>query len=116
MVELALVREGLPGHEPPDDRDLLVHATATRFEGHAQILELFPEPSGSEAQHRPVLRDYSCRTDLFSDLDRMAQITAGFSGADLAQLVNEAALLAVRRGEQTVTMADFDLGIERIVR
>jgi len=49
------------------------------------------------------------------DLDRMAQITAGFSGADLAQLVNEAALLAVRRGEQTVTMVDFDLGIERIV-
>ena len=49
------------------------------------------------------------------DLDRMAQITAGFSGADLAHLVNEAALLAVRRGEQTVTMADFDLGIERIV-
>ena len=49
------------------------------------------------------------------DLERMAQITAGFSGADLAQLVNEAALLAVRRGEQTVTMVDFDLGIERIV-
>jgi cell division protease FtsH len=48
-------------------------------------------------------------------LDRMAQITAGFSGADLANLVNEAALLAVRRGEQTVTMADFDLGIERVV-
>ena len=49
------------------------------------------------------------------DLERMAQITAGFSGADLAHLVNEAALLAVRRGEQTVTMVDFDLGIERIV-
>jgi cell division protease FtsH len=49
------------------------------------------------------------------DLERMAQITAGFSGADLAHLVNEAALLAVRRGEQTVTMADFDLAIERIV-
>ncbi|MGB6365581.1 MAG: ATP-dependent zinc metalloprotease FtsH [Thermoanaerobaculia bacterium] len=49
------------------------------------------------------------------DLDRLAQITAGFSGADLAHLVNEAALLAVRRGEQTVTMADFDLAIERIV-
>jgi len=49
------------------------------------------------------------------DLERLAQITAGFSGADLAHLVNEAALLAVRRGEQTVTMADFDLAIERIV-
>jgi cell division protease FtsH len=49
------------------------------------------------------------------DLDRMAQITAGFSGADLANLINEAALLAVRRGAQKVGMADFDLGIERIV-
>ena len=49
------------------------------------------------------------------DLERLAQITAGFSGADLAHLVNEAALLAVRRGEQTVTTADLDHAIERIV-
>jgi ATP-dependent Zn protease len=48
------------------------------------------------------------------ELERLAQITAGLSGADLAHWVNEAELLAVRRGEKTVTMADFDLAIERI--
>jgi len=49
------------------------------------------------------------------DLDRLARITAGFSGADLANLMNAAALLAVRRGATTVTMEDFNLAIERIV-
>ena len=45
----------------------------------------------------------------------MARYTAGFSGADLANLMNEAALLAVRREAQKVTMADFDQAIQRIV-
>ena len=49
------------------------------------------------------------------DLDRVAQITAGFSGADLANLVNEAALLAVREGRDAVTLDDFDLALERVV-
>jgi cell division protease FtsH len=48
-------------------------------------------------------------------LDRIAQITPGFSGADLANIVNEAALLAVRHNGEMVTMYDFDLAIERIV-
>ncbi len=49
------------------------------------------------------------------DLDRLAQITPGFSGADLANIVNEAALLAVRRKSESVSMGDFDLAIERVV-
>ncbi len=49
------------------------------------------------------------------DLERLAQITAGFSGADLANIVNEAALMAVRHGHDKVTSADFDLAIERVV-
>jgi cell division protease FtsH len=49
------------------------------------------------------------------DLQRLAQITPGFSGADLANIVNEAALLAVRRRSDFVNMADFDLAIERVV-
>ena len=50
-----------------------------------------------------------------ADLDRLAKITPGFSGADLANIVNEAALLAVRRGSDAVAMPDFDLAIERVI-
>ncbi len=49
------------------------------------------------------------------DLDQVAQITAGFSGADLAGLINEAALLATQRGESSVTMDDFTQAMERVV-
>ena len=49
------------------------------------------------------------------DLDRLSQITPGFSGADLANIVNEAALLAVRREQDAVAMEDLDLAIERVV-
>jgi cell division protease FtsH len=49
------------------------------------------------------------------NLEQVAALTPGFSGADLANLVNEAALLATRRGGEAVTMADFNSGIERII-
>jgi len=49
------------------------------------------------------------------DLDQVAALTPGFSGADLANLVNEAALLATRRGADAVTLADFGNAVERIV-
>jgi cell division protease FtsH len=49
------------------------------------------------------------------DLERAARITPGFSGADLANVINEAALLAARRQDQAVTFADFELAIERAV-
>ncbi|MCI2393888.1 ATP-dependent zinc metalloprotease FtsH [Aliiroseovarius sediminis] len=49
------------------------------------------------------------------ELDDIAALTTGFSGADLANLVNEAALLATRRRGEKVTMADFTHAIERIV-
>ena len=50
-----------------------------------------------------------------ADAEKVAALTPGFTGADLANLVNEAALLATRRGADAVTMADFNNAIERIV-
>ena len=47
--------------------------------------------------------------------ERIADITTGFTGADLANLVNEAAIVATRRGAQTVTLDDFTAAVERIV-
>jgi cell division protease FtsH len=49
------------------------------------------------------------------DLEQVAALTPGFSGADLANLVNEAALLATRRGGDEVTLEDFNQAVERIV-
>jgi cell division protease FtsH len=48
-------------------------------------------------------------------VEQVAALTPGFSGADLANLVNEAALLATRRSAQNVTLEDFNQAIERIV-
>jgi cell division protease FtsH len=49
------------------------------------------------------------------DLEQVAALTTGFSGADLANLVNEAALAATRRKAETITLEDFTVAIERIV-
>ena len=49
------------------------------------------------------------------DLRKIAQRTPGFVGADLANIVNEAALLAARRGKSEVTMAEFSEAIDRVV-
>jgi cell division protease FtsH len=49
------------------------------------------------------------------DLDAIARGTPGFSGADLANLVNEAAIFAVRGGRDVITAADFDAARDRII-
>jgi cell division protease FtsH len=49
------------------------------------------------------------------DLNAVARGTPGFSGADLANLVNEAAIFAVRDGRDTITAADFDAARDRII-
>ena len=49
------------------------------------------------------------------DLDQIAGLTTGFTGADLANLVNEAAIVATRRKGDAVTLDDFTLAIERVV-
>ena len=50
-----------------------------------------------------------------TDPEQIAALTPGFSGADLANLVNEAALLATRRGADAVNLDDFTAAVERIV-
>jgi cell division protease FtsH len=49
------------------------------------------------------------------DLEQVAALTTGFSGADLANLCNEAALAATRRGAREVALEDFTTAVERIV-
>lgn len=64
-----------------------------------------------------ILEVHMRKAKLAPDVDpeKVAALTPGFTGADLANLVNEAALLATRRGAQAVTMSDFNNAVERIV-
>src|SRR5581483_3236022 len=64
-----------------------------------------------------ILRVHLRKAKLASDVDpeKIAGLTPGFTGADLANLVNEAALIATRRGAEEVTLADFTAAVERIV-
>jgi len=64
-----------------------------------------------------VLRIHSRRVTLAPefDVERAARVTPGFSGADLANLMNEAALLSARRNGTGVTFQDFEAAIERVV-
>ncbi|HUK67440.1 MAG TPA: ATP-dependent zinc metalloprotease FtsH [Streptosporangiaceae bacterium] len=64
-----------------------------------------------------ILRIHSRKLKLAADfdLDRAARITAGFSGADLANAMNEAALLGARHKAAAVTVSDFEAAIERVI-
>ena len=84
---------------------------AGRFD--RQVLVDRPDRVGRAAILKVHLKKVSIGTDV--DADQVAALTPGFSGADLANLVNEAALLATRRGADSVAMADFTAAIERIV-
>ncbi len=84
---------------------------AGRFD--RQVLVDRPDKAGRVA----ILGVHSRKVRLAAgvDLGQVAALTTGFSGADLANLCNEAALAATRRGGGDVTLADFTLAIERIV-
>jgi cell division protease FtsH len=64
-----------------------------------------------------ILEVHLKKAVLASDVDpeQIAELTPGFTGADLANLVNEAALLATRRGADSVHLRDFTAAVERIV-
>ncbi len=78
-----------------------------------QVLVDRPDKIGREAILKVHARNVKLAEDV--DLGMIAIRTPGFAGADLANLVNEAALLAARNNRQAVTMADFNEAIERVV-
>ena len=84
---------------------------AGRFD--RQVLVDRPDKKGRIAILNVHLKKVKLAPDV--DPEKIAALTPGFSGADLANLVNEAALLATRRGADAVALADFTNGIERIV-
>jgi cell division protease FtsH len=84
---------------------------AGRFD--RQVLVDRPDKTGRIA----ILAVHTRKVRLADDvkLDEIAALTPGFTGADLANLVNEAALIATRRSADAITPADFTAAIERII-
>ncbi|MCB9556346.1 MAG: ATP-dependent metallopeptidase FtsH/Yme1/Tma family protein [Deltaproteobacteria bacterium] len=84
---------------------------AGRFD--RQVLVDRPDKVGRVA----VLKVHVDKIKLDADvaLEQVAALTPGFTGADLANLVNEAALAATRRGASQIAMIDFNTAVERIV-
>jgi cell division protease FtsH len=78
-----------------------------------QVLVDKPDVKGREEVLKIHVRTVKVEPSV--DLRKVAARTAGFAGADLANLVNEAALLAARRDGESVVMADFDEAIDRLV-
>ena len=82
-----------------------------RFDRH--VLVDRPDKKGREEILAVHVKNVKLGNDV--DLQRLAGMTPGMVGADLANLVNEAALLAVRHGKKEVGMAEFVESIERVV-
>ena len=80
-----------------------------RFDRH--VLVDRPDVAGREEIIEVHLENIKVDSDV--DVKALAAITSGFVGADLANMVNEAALLAARKGRKMVTMADFNEAVER---
>ena len=78
-----------------------------------QVLVDRPDRAG----RREILKVHVAKVQLAAnmDLDQIAGLTPGFTGADLANLVNEAAIVATRRKGEAVTLDDFTVAIERII-
>lgn len=92
ILDQALVR--------PGRFDRQIQVTLPTEPGRLQILKIHT-------------RDMPLGNDV--KLERLAKVTAGFSGAELANIANEASLLAIRRNSNAIAMSDFDLAIERVV-
>lgn len=82
-----------------------------RFDRH--VLVDRPDVKGREAILKVHMKKIKSGTDV--DIQYLAKQTPGFVGADLASMVNEAALLAARKDKSVVNMPEFEEGIERVI-
>ena len=84
---------------------------AGRFD--RQITVSLPDRKGREAILKVHARNKHFAADI--DLGALAKRTPGFSGADLENVLNESAIMAVRHDETEITMADIDEAIDRVM-
>lgn len=78
-----------------------------------KIVVNLPDVNGREAILKVHTRNVPLGEDV--DLKKLAQETPGFSGADLANMVNEAALIAAKKGKRQVNMEDFEEARDKVI-
>ena len=106
-------REGIIVLAATNTPDVLDRALLRPGRFDRRVVVNLPDKAGREAILRVHVRKVPLDADV--NLDELAQATPGFSGADLKNLVNEAALLAARRSESAVKHKDFLDALEKIV-
>ncbi|HYE38476.1 MAG TPA: AAA family ATPase, partial [Ramlibacter sp.] len=106
-------REGIIVLAATNQPDVLDRALLRPGRFDRRVVVNLPDKVGREA----ILKVHTRKVPLAPDthLEELAQSTPGFSGADLKNLVNEAALLAARRNEESVRQKDFLDALEKIV-
>jgi cell division protease FtsH len=106
-------REGVIVLAATNQPDVLDRALLRPGRFDRRVVVNLPDKVGREA----ILRVHTGKVPLASDVDlaEVASTTPGLAGADLRNLVNEAALLGARRGRQAVTADDFRDALEKIV-
>jgi len=106
-------REGIIVLAATNTPDVLDRALLRPGRFDRRVVVNLPDKAGREAILRVHVRKVPLAPEV--NLEEMAQATPGFSGADLKNLVNEAALLAARRNEDAVFHKDFLNALEKIV-
>jgi cell division protease FtsH len=106
-------REGIIVLAATNAPDVLDRALLRPGRFDRRVVVNLPDKAGREAILRVHVRKVPLAQDV--SLEELAQATPGFSGADLKNLVNEAALLAARRDEPSVAHKDFLDSLEKIV-
>ena len=106
----------LAGTNRPDVLDSALTRPG-RFDRHITIDR--PDVSGRRGIYlvhlRPLRLEESLKKDVTALAQKLAVLTPGFSGADIANVCNEAALHAARKGSEYVGSVDFDTAIERVI-
>jgi len=93
--------------------DILDHALLRPGRFDRQVVVDYPDIKGREA----ILKVHAVKKPLGTDVDLsvVAKTTAGFTGADLANLLNEAALLAARQGKKEINMPEIEDAMIKVV-
>ena len=96
-----------------DEREQTLNQLLVEMDGFDESTVDRPDVKGREH----ILQVHAANKPLADDvrLDKLAQLTVGFTGADLANLLNESALLAARRHRSTISMAEVEESMERVI-